>query len=1189
MKKIIKQYLPIGAVVVGSILLLSLLSYIGFKSENVQQTTTDKKSKMQYVLVNEDQGVTFEGKKYALGSDFVTLINQDSQNRWETTTRDIATRGIEDGQFDAQIIIPQDFSERLLSLQSINPEQALVEYQVREGQNEVTNQAIQTKVNDVLKDFNQRIVQMYFSSIVGNLAEAQQNVNLMVGVENTHRGALETNVYSPFKELPANFTSVTETASILEEENKVFTSEQEAFVEAVKSLMEANNNGLEENSKSTEEVQKSVNDYADEANEKIETSIKQFNEQFELQKEQLETQWGNDLSNYKKQYDQFNTSITNQLGLFYTPGTEQTASSGVYSDFSDAANDFKQKQETRKSELANEIKALEKQVEELKTLKKNIATKYFSDEEKTPEDIKNDDGPVKLAISHLFMPQTYDSVIPKSYSDSIDTNLDDLTTLPLPSRKDFNTLLEILSKNYSIDEKTQTELNNAYDIVTKYDKSLGTNEASSTFDLIKPASLEQPKKDFSVTNTIGIALDPSKEYVTQTLTVNSAAEVSNLPVIAASISNQLNTFITSNKLDYTVTVIPGTDQNTITITTKNNEIEKPSVPEEEPSSSDTASTESSTNDSTTSGSTESSSPEQTESSVSDENNSSQISSKEPLSPVTVACTFETKFNWMYNNIPENRDEFFTTNYQWYLDGSQKASGTLAAYIDQEESLKEDLPKLLELYTQLTSAAEKITLIYGDPGTVLEDGFPANDDTLTIEKFAAFIKDKEESIAELASKKSVYHLYNNLDDERAQGIVIPDSLVENYKNNGIELFYSVDEQITKLETVIGKETDQNEDGNISLHGTLNLMIEPKLLLDRAELLKSWYDSASLAIEATYNSWSEADKVAAKSVITENNPHPEKNQTEGINTETNSLVKAIQSLASSSKETAQATAESAAKVKDISPDIQNLKESSKQVETNATGILNNLDKTVSDVQETTKDNTDYAEQFDKVLANTRNGGADNKTVFNFLSNPIQDKGEFGKTRQSSLIPYYATIIGAFVSLFVAIGLQRFMKRRQVSKEDLVLNPSRTWYNIPNVTLAVIIITLLAVTFGIDLSLTLYSTIKITWFSYAFLTLLAGTLVILGCMRQFRVLTLYICGGILGLFFLLTPLIGVATKSGSFINLLFRFSPLQNIQNGFTALLNGGSIGWISYVVLIVLTIVGLTLNFLVKPEESVPSSQ
>lgn len=35
---------------------------------------------MQYVLVNEDKGVSFEGKCYVLGFDFVILINKDIVN-----------------------------------------------------------------------------------------------------------------------------------------------------------------------------------------------------------------------------------------------------------------------------------------------------------------------------------------------------------------------------------------------------------------------------------------------------------------------------------------------------------------------------------------------------------------------------------------------------------------------------------------------------------------------------------------------------------------------------------------------------------------------------------------------------------------------------------------------------------------------------------------------------------------------------------------------------------------------------------------------------------------------------------------------------------------------------------------------------------------------------------------------------
>lgn len=141
MRAKVKKIIPYIFIVGLSVLLLSSLVYFGFKDKNMVRVANDQSSKMQYVLVNEDKGASFEGKYYSLGTDFVTLINKDTTNRWETATRDIATSGVENGQFDAQIIIPQDFSEKILSLQAIAPEKAQIEYQVRDGQNEITNQS----------------------------------------------------------------------------------------------------------------------------------------------------------------------------------------------------------------------------------------------------------------------------------------------------------------------------------------------------------------------------------------------------------------------------------------------------------------------------------------------------------------------------------------------------------------------------------------------------------------------------------------------------------------------------------------------------------------------------------------------------------------------------------------------------------------------------------------------------------------------------------------------------------------------------------------------------------------------------------------------------------------------------------------------------------------------------------------
>lgn len=116
LKRNVKRIIPILIILLGSVVFTFIFSYVGFESDGIQQTTNKKVVKMKYALVNEDRGATFEEKNCSLGNDFVTLINQDVTNQWETTTRDMASRGIEDGQFDAQIISPQEFSEKLLYL-----------------------------------------------------------------------------------------------------------------------------------------------------------------------------------------------------------------------------------------------------------------------------------------------------------------------------------------------------------------------------------------------------------------------------------------------------------------------------------------------------------------------------------------------------------------------------------------------------------------------------------------------------------------------------------------------------------------------------------------------------------------------------------------------------------------------------------------------------------------------------------------------------------------------------------------------------------------------------------------------------------------------------------------------------------------------------------------------------------------
>lgn len=161
-------------ITVFACILTAFLIFISVKSNGACRNDSDDKSgKVQYVLVNEDEGSTFNNRNYNLGNDFVSLVNQDQKRQWGTATRDVADAGIRSGTYDIEVVIPQNFSKRLLNLKSFSPKKAGITYRVRKGQNEVTNQAIQGKVDSIIKLFNSQSVKMYFSSLVSNLRSAQ--------------------------------------------------------------------------------------------------------------------------------------------------------------------------------------------------------------------------------------------------------------------------------------------------------------------------------------------------------------------------------------------------------------------------------------------------------------------------------------------------------------------------------------------------------------------------------------------------------------------------------------------------------------------------------------------------------------------------------------------------------------------------------------------------------------------------------------------------------------------------------------------------------------------------------------------------------------------------------------------------------------------------------------------------------
>ena len=126
-----KRYIGLAGVILGGLLVIALLVWLVPHNPNAVRETGQKgKSNVKYVLVNNDNGATFNGRAYNLGKDFVTLIEQDTKRDWTTASADEADAGLANGSYDVVVMIPSDFSRRLLNLNSTNPTKAGIDYQV---------------------------------------------------------------------------------------------------------------------------------------------------------------------------------------------------------------------------------------------------------------------------------------------------------------------------------------------------------------------------------------------------------------------------------------------------------------------------------------------------------------------------------------------------------------------------------------------------------------------------------------------------------------------------------------------------------------------------------------------------------------------------------------------------------------------------------------------------------------------------------------------------------------------------------------------------------------------------------------------------------------------------------------------------------------------------------------------------
>ncbi|PKL68893.1 MAG: YhgE/Pip domain-containing protein [Methanobacteriales archaeon HGW-Methanobacteriales-1] len=140
---------------------------------NVQATWDPyaRTSNIEVAVVNDDLGYTTNGTHYNVGNILVDELKDNKNFSWRFVDKKTALNGVKNGDYYAALIIPSNFSEDLLSIETTTPQPAQIEYIVNDKLNPVAPRLTNAGADAVQTKINNEVVKTIDGIIFGQLSD----------------------------------------------------------------------------------------------------------------------------------------------------------------------------------------------------------------------------------------------------------------------------------------------------------------------------------------------------------------------------------------------------------------------------------------------------------------------------------------------------------------------------------------------------------------------------------------------------------------------------------------------------------------------------------------------------------------------------------------------------------------------------------------------------------------------------------------------------------------------------------------------------------------------------------------------------------------------------------------------------------------------------------------------------------
>lgn len=178
---------------------------------NPYQTFND----VSVAIVNEDKGAQVDGEALNVGDQIVDkLKDTDSGMQWNFVDAEQAESGLEDGGYYMVLTIPADFSEKVASASSDDPQQAVLDLRCNQAINMLATQIGQTMFEKVQTAAAKSVSLGYYQNIFGQISDGGETIQLAADGADTLAAGISS-AASGSQTITTNLQSASDGASSL--------------------------------------------------------------------------------------------------------------------------------------------------------------------------------------------------------------------------------------------------------------------------------------------------------------------------------------------------------------------------------------------------------------------------------------------------------------------------------------------------------------------------------------------------------------------------------------------------------------------------------------------------------------------------------------------------------------------------------------------------------------------------------------------------------------------------------------------------------------------------------------------------------------------------------------------------------------------------------------------------------------